>query len=59
MRELLGDINVDNDPQNEISKFVWLAEQEVISKEEAEAKITQVQLLQRQPVEDADEDLLN
>lgn len=59
MRELLGDINVDNDPQNEISKFVWLAEQEVISKEEADSKIAQVQLLHRQSTEDADDDLLN
>ncbi|MFZ4629309.1 MAG: hypothetical protein ACOYNR_13360 [Blastocatellia bacterium] len=59
MRELLGDINVDNDLQSEISKFVWLAEQEVISKEEAASKIAQVRLLHHQSAEDADDDLLN
>lgn len=59
LRELLGEINVDNDLQNEISKYVWLAEQEVISKEEADSKIAQVQLLHRQSTEDADDDLLN
>lgn len=39
-----GEIDTDNAPENEIEKFKWLCEQEVISKHEAEQKISQVQL---------------
>ena len=38
-----GDINFDNDLENEINKFNWLAEQKVITKEEAEKKIAEVE----------------
>jgi cbb3-type cytochrome oxidase subunit 3 len=38
-----GDINLDNDLENEISKFNWLVKQNVISQEEAEEKIAQVE----------------
>ncbi len=46
--QLFGAININNDPQKEINKFMWLLEQEVISKEEADAKIAQLQILQQQ-----------
>jgi hypothetical protein len=38
-----GDINFDNDFDNEISKFNWLVKQNVISQEEADEKIAQVE----------------
>lgn len=38
-----GDINLENELNIEINKFNWLVEQNVISKEEAEEKIAQVE----------------
>jgi len=40
-----GDINPENDLENEIGKFKWLAEQDVMTKEESERKISQAELL--------------
>jgi hypothetical protein len=40
-----GDINPQNAKQKEIEKFKWLTEQDVLSKEESESKIAQVELL--------------
>lgn len=39
-----GEIDTENAPENEIEKYKWLCEQEVLSKQEAEQKISQVQL---------------
>jgi len=40
-----GEVNPENNLENEIGKFRWLADQNVISKEESEEKIAQVELL--------------
>jgi len=40
-----GDINPENDLENEIGKFKWLAEQDIMTKEESERKIAQAELL--------------
>jgi len=40
-----GDINPDNALENEIEKFRWLAAQDVISQEECDKKIAQVEFL--------------
>lgn len=40
-----GNVNPENDLENEIKKFQWLAEQGVMSKEESESKIAQAELL--------------
>jgi len=40
-----GDINPENELENEIGKFKWLAEQDVMTKEESERKIAQAELL--------------
>ncbi len=40
-----GDVNPENELENEIRKFQWLVEQNVMSKEESEQKIAQAQLL--------------
>lgn len=42
-----GEINPENDLENEIRKFKWLVEQEVISEEESEKKIAQAELLKK------------
>lgn len=42
-----GEVNPENDLENEIQKFKWLVEQEVISKEESEQKIAQAELLKK------------
>ena len=42
-----GEINPQNDLKHEVDKFKWLAEQDVISGEESNAKITQVELLHK------------
>lgn len=42
-----GDVNPENDLENEIQKFKWLVEQEVISKEESEQKIAMAELLKK------------
>ncbi len=39
-----GEIDTENAPENEIEKYKWLCEQEVLTKQEAEQKISQVQL---------------
>ena len=44
-----GDINLDNDKENEIEKFKWLAKQKVISEAEAEEKIAQVEFAHKDP----------
>lgn len=46
-----GDINPQNELDAEIQKFKWLAEQNVITKEEAERKIAQAELLEKQQFE--------
>ncbi len=45
LRQWYGEINPDNDLETEIRKFQWLAEREVISREEAERKISQARQL--------------
>lgn len=40
-----GDVNPENDLDNEIQKFQWLAEQGVLSQEESENKIAQVEFM--------------
>ncbi|WP_340679777.1 hypothetical protein [Paraglaciecola sp.] len=46
-----GEVNPENDLEREISKFKWLAEQDVISKEESDKKIAQAELLSEQNFE--------
>lgn len=43
-----GEVNPDNDLENEIHKFKWLAEQQVITPQEAEQKIAQAELMQQE-----------
>lgn len=43
-----GEVNAENSLEQEIGKFKWLAEQEIISKEEADKKIAQAELLKRE-----------
>jgi len=38
-----GDINIENELESEVNKFKWLADQNVITKNEAEEKIAQVE----------------
>lgn len=52
-----GDINLDNDLDNEIRKFRWLAEQNVISEKEAEEKIATVEFAHSN--EESQRNLLN
>lgn len=40
-----GDVNPENDREEEIKKFQWLCDEEVISREDAEKKIAQIALL--------------
>lgn len=40
-----GDVNPDNELENEIRKFQWLVEQDVMTQAESEQKISQAQLL--------------
>lgn len=42
-----GEVNPENELENEIQKFKWLVEQEIISKEESEQKIAQAEILKR------------
>jgi hypothetical protein len=42
-----GEVNPENELENEIQKFKWLVEQEIISKEEYEQKIAQAEILKR------------
>ena len=46
-----GMVNPENDLDQEISKFKWLVEQEVITKEESERKIAQAELLSKEAFE--------
>ena len=43
-----GEVNPENELEQEIGKFKWLVEQEVISKEESDQKIAQAELLNRE-----------
>ena len=43
-----GEINLQNELSQEIGKFKWLVEQGVMSKEEADQKIAQAELLNKQ-----------
>lgn len=43
-----GEVNPENDLEQEISKFKWLVEQNVLSEEESEKKIAQAQFLDQQ-----------
>ncbi|MFS1701944.1 hypothetical protein [Alteromonas sp. AMM-1] len=52
-----GEVNPENDLQNEIRKFQWLAEQKVITKAESEQKIAQAQLLHNSQYETNDNTL--
>lgn len=42
-----GDVNPDNELENEVQKFKWLVEQDVITKSESEQKIAQAGLLKK------------
>jgi len=42
-----GEVNPENELENEIGKFKWLVEQNIITKEESEQKIAQAELLQK------------
>ena len=46
-----GMVNPENDLDQEISKFKWLVEQEVITNEESERKIAQAELLSKEAFE--------
>ena len=54
-----GEINYENEPQNEIRKFLWLAEQEVITKEQADIKIAEIQMNSRTHAPESSRGLLN
>ncbi len=43
-----GEVNPENELEQEIGKFKWLVEQEVISKEESDRKIAQAELLKKE-----------
>lgn len=43
-----GEVNPENELEQEIGKFKWLVEQEVISKEESDKKIAQAELLNKE-----------
>ncbi|MBN3495445.1 hypothetical protein [Vibrio neptunius] len=43
-----ADVNVDNDLTNEINKFKWLAEQEVLTEEESKQKIEEAKFYHQQ-----------
>lgn len=45
LRDWYGDVNPDNELENEIRKFQWLVEQDVMTQAESEQKIAQAQLL--------------
>lgn len=54
-----GEVNPENEIKNEIGKFKWLAEQDVMTKEESERKIAQVALLHTKESSDSSGRLLN
>lgn len=43
-----GEVNLENNLEQEIGKFKWLVEQDVITKEESEIKIAQAELLSKE-----------
>jgi hypothetical protein len=43
-----GEVNTDNELENEIQKFKWLVEQNVMTNEEAEQKIAQAEFLKKE-----------
>ena len=43
-----GEVNPENELEQEIAKFQWLLEQDVISKEESDSKIAQAELLSKE-----------
>ncbi|MAD89372.1 MAG: hypothetical protein CMK64_06670 [Pseudoalteromonas sp.] len=44
-----GAVNLENDKENEIEKFRWLEKQNVITKDEAEEKIAEVEFAHKDP----------
>ena len=46
-----GEVNPDNDLEQEIAKFRWLSDQDVMSKEEAERKIAQAEIMYKENYE--------
>ncbi len=46
-----GEVNPDNELESETGKFKWLAEQDVMTKEESEQKIAQAELLHKENFE--------
>lgn len=46
-----GDVNPENDLENEIQKFKWLVEQDVITKEESDQKIAQAEFLKKESLD--------
>ena len=44
MLKWYGEIDMQNELENEISKFKWLCEQKIITKDEADRKIAQIEL---------------
>lgn len=44
-----GSVNLENDKENEIEKFRWLEKQNVITKQEAEEKIAEVEFAHKDP----------
>lgn len=43
-----GEVNPENSLEQEIGKFKWLAEQEILTKEESETKIAQAELMSKE-----------
>lgn len=54
-----GEINPENELNNEIKKFTWLAEQDVLTKEESEKRVEQVKLLHAKHNDGSQEQRLN
>lgn len=50
-----GDVNAENEFEKEKSKFNWLVDQGVMSKQEAEQKIAQLEFMQHDDTESPDE----
>ena len=48
LHEWYGEIDPENELENEINKFKWLADQNVITSEEAETKIAQVEFMHKE-----------
>lgn len=52
-----GEINLENDPENEIDKFKWLSTEKVLTQEEAQQKISEVEYAHRTKVDIAQDQL--